>query len=89
MIYENILDLIGNTPVVKLNFLNGENIADIYLIGKEEDILSLAKENNISLEGCKIIEPVKFADFDLCRLGVTHGVTAGQRILCFSSRALG
>ena len=43
-----------------------ENIADIYLIGKEEDILSLAKKNNISLDGCKIIEPVKFADFDLC-----------------------
>ena len=43
-----------------------ENIADIYLIGKEEDILSLARENNISLDGCKIIEPVKFADFDLC-----------------------
>ena len=36
-----------------------EDIADIYLIGKEEDILSLAKENNISLDGCKIIEPVK------------------------------
>ena len=31
-----------------------ENIADIYLIGKEEDILSLARENNISLDGCKI-----------------------------------
>ena len=31
MIYENILDLIGNTPVVKLNFLNDENIADIYV----------------------------------------------------------
>ena len=31
MIYENILDLIGNTPVVKLNFLNGEDIADIYV----------------------------------------------------------
>ena len=27
-----------------------ENIADIYLIGKEEDILSLAKKNNIFLE---------------------------------------
>ena len=27
MIYENILDLIGNTPVVKLNFLNEENVA--------------------------------------------------------------
>ena len=31
MIYENILDLIGNTPVVKLNFLNEENVADIYV----------------------------------------------------------
>ena len=31
MIYENILDLIGNTPVVKLKFLNDENIADIYV----------------------------------------------------------
>ena len=31
MIYENILDLIGNTPVVKLKFLNEENIADIYV----------------------------------------------------------
>lgn len=30
MIYENILELIGNTPVVKLNF-NEENIADIYV----------------------------------------------------------
>ena len=29
-----------------------EDIADIYLIGKEEDILSLAKENNISLDVC-------------------------------------
>lgn len=43
-----------------------ENIADIYLIGKEEDILTLAKKNNISLEGCTIIEPVKFKDFELC-----------------------
>ena len=31
MIYENVLDLIGNTPVVKLKFLNDENIADIYV----------------------------------------------------------
>ena len=30
-----------------------------------------------------------FADFDLCRLGMAHCVTAGQRILRFSSRALG
>lgn len=31
MIYENILDLIGNTPVVKLKFLEGDDVADIYL----------------------------------------------------------
>lgn len=43
-----------------------DSIADIYLIGKEEDILTLAKKNNISLEGCTIIEPVKFKDFELC-----------------------
>lgn len=43
-----------------------ENITDIYLIGNEEDILTLAKKNNISLEGCTIIEPVKFKDFELC-----------------------
>lgn len=43
-----------------------ENIADIYLIGNEEDILTLAKKNNISLERCTIIEPVKFKDFELC-----------------------
>lgn len=31
MIYENIIDLIGNTPVVKLNFLKGDDVADIYV----------------------------------------------------------
>ena len=35
-----------------------DNIAEIYLIGNEEEILALAKENNISLDGCSIIEPV-------------------------------
>ena len=31
MIYENILELIGNTPVVKLNLEKDENIADVYV----------------------------------------------------------
>ena len=31
MIYENILELIGNTPVVKLNLEKEENIADVYI----------------------------------------------------------
>ena len=31
MIYENVIELIGNTPIIKLN-LQGENdIADIYI----------------------------------------------------------
>ena len=32
MVYKNLLDLIGNTPIVKLNnIFNDENIADIYV----------------------------------------------------------
>ncbi len=31
MIYENILELIGNTPVVKLNLEKDESIADVYV----------------------------------------------------------
>lgn len=31
MIYENILELIGNTPVVKLNLEKEEHIADVYI----------------------------------------------------------
>ena len=32
MVYENLLDLVGNTPIVKLNnIFNDENIADIYV----------------------------------------------------------
>ena len=30
MIYNNLLDLIGNTPVVKVDFKD-ENIADVYV----------------------------------------------------------
>lgn len=31
MIYENIIELIGNTPIIKLNFKGEDNIADIYV----------------------------------------------------------
>lgn len=31
MIYKNIIDLVGNTPVVQLKFPNEENIADIFV----------------------------------------------------------
>ena len=31
MLYENLLDLIGNTPLIKLNHIFGDDIADIYV----------------------------------------------------------
>ena len=31
MIYTNLLDLVGNTPIVQIKFENEENIADIYV----------------------------------------------------------
>ena len=34
-----------------------EQIAEIILIGKEDEVLELAKENNIDLEGITIINP--------------------------------
>ena len=34
-----------------------EKIAEIVLIGKEEEVLTLAKEENINLEGITIINP--------------------------------
>jgi len=45
MIYNNLLDLIGNTPVVKINFKD-ENIADVYV-----------KLEKFNLSGSVIIEP--------------------------------
>lgn len=41
-----------------------EGFANIVLIGNEEETLKLAKENNINLEGIKIIEPFKSEKFD-------------------------
>ena len=31
MLYDNLLDLIGKTPIIKLNHLYGDDIADIYV----------------------------------------------------------
>ena len=69
MIYENILELIGNTPVVKLNLEKDENIADVYvklekynLGGSVKDraalgIIETAKKNGKLKPGGTIVEP--------------------------------
>lgn len=41
-----------------------EGFANIVLIGNEEETLKLAKENNINLEGIRIIEPSKSEKYD-------------------------
>ena len=41
-----------------------EGFKNILLIGKEEETLKLAKENNIDLEGAKIIEPAKSEKYE-------------------------
>ena len=68
MIYNNLLDLIGNTPVVKVDFKD-ENIADVYvklekfnLSGsvKDRDALGMieaAEKEGLLKEGSVIIEP--------------------------------
>ena len=68
MIYNNLLDLIGNTPVVKINF-EDENIADVYvklekfnLSGSVKDraalgMIEAAEKEGLLKEGSVIIEP--------------------------------
>jgi len=68
MIYNNLLDLIGNTPVVKVNFKD-ENIADVYvklekfnLSGSVKDraalgMIEAAERDGLLKEGSVIIEP--------------------------------
>ena len=36
-----------------------EGFANVILIGNEQEILNLAKENNVNLEGAKIVDPIK------------------------------
>ena len=69
MLYENLLDLIGNTPIVKLNHIFGEDIADIYVklegfnLGnsiKDRAALGMIEEAEKSgklLPGGTIVEP--------------------------------
>ena len=68
MIYNNLLDLIGNTPVVKIDFKD-ENIADVYvklekfnLSGSVKDraalgMIEAAEREGLLKEGSVIIEP--------------------------------
>lgn len=69
MIFENILELIGNTPVVKLNLDRDENIADVYvklekfnLGGSVKDRVALgmieaAEKDGLLKPGGTIVEP--------------------------------
>lgn len=69
MVYNNLLDLIGNTPVVKLQFKNEDNIADIYvklekfnLGGSVKDraalgMIEAAERDGLLKEGYTIVEP--------------------------------
>lgn len=69
MIYNNLLDLIGNTPVVKLQFKNEDNIADVYvklekfnLGGSVKDraalgMIEAAERDGLLKEGYTIVEP--------------------------------
>ena len=68
MIYNNLLDLIGNTPVVKIDFKD-ENIADVYvklekfnLSGSVKDraalgMIEAAEKEGLLKDGSVIIEP--------------------------------
>ena len=69
MIYNSMLDLIGKTPILKLNNMVGENSADVYVKlekfnpgGSVKDRAALgmiekAEELGILKEGSTIIEP--------------------------------
>lgn len=69
MIFENVLGLIGNTPVVKLNLENDENIADVYvklekfnLGGSVKDraalgMIEAAEKEGLLKPGGTIVEP--------------------------------
>jgi len=46
------------------SFISRESLADVCLLGKEEDINKLAKENGISLEGVGIIDPIDYDRHD-------------------------
>lgn len=41
-----------------------EQFADVIVLGKKDDILKIAKENNINIDGIKIINPVEDSRYD-------------------------
>ena len=41
-----------------------EKFADVIVLGKKEDILNMAKENNINIDGVKIINPIEDSRYD-------------------------
>ncbi|MGN1327233.1 MAG: phosphate acyltransferase, partial [Clostridia bacterium] len=60
-----------------------EGFANIILIGDSEKINKLASENNINIEGAKIVNPTKFSEFsryakDLYELRKEKGMTLDQ-----------
>lgn len=69
MIFENVLELIGNTPVVKLNLVKDEDIADVYiklekfnLGGSVKDraalgMIEAAERDGLLKPGGTIVEP--------------------------------
>lgn len=69
MIFENVLELIGNTPVVKLNLVKDENTADVYvklekfnLGGSVKDraalgMIEAAERDGLLKPGGTIVEP--------------------------------
>ena len=57
-----------------------EGFADIILVGNKEDILKLAKENNVDISNAKIVDPLKSSKFskyaeDFYQLRKSKGMT--------------
>jgi len=46
------------------SFLAKEKIADIYLLGKTQDVEKIAEENSISLDGVRVLDPVNDEAFE-------------------------
>lgn len=56
-----ILPESGDKRVLKAaSFMAGEGIADIILLGKKDEILSLAEKNGVSIDGIDIIDPLTY-----------------------------
>ena len=86
MIYENVIELIGNTPIIKLN-LQGENdIADIYVKLEKYNIggsvkdraalgmIEAAEKEGLLKKGGTIVEPTSGnTGISLALIGRTKG----------------